>query len=64
MHGYRCYFLDASGRIQRVEEIGAPGDEAAKARAATIYAEKHNGFPAFELFERGRLVLTHWGAKP
>jgi hypothetical protein len=53
---YRCYFIDAQGRIRALEEIEAPDDEAAKERALELFSGPYKDYPMFELYERARLV--------
>ena len=58
MRFYRVYRVDGAGRFEAAEWLEAESDEQALEAARAL-----NGGPAFELWERGRLVSASSGIK-
>lgn len=56
MVGYRCFFLDAAGRIAAREEFEAPTDAAAQALAELLCSERGTRW-GFELWQEKRFVM-------
>ena len=58
MRGYRCFFLNRAGHIEKAEIVQAEADEAALAAALSLI-ERQSDYANVEVWEGARKVFPH-----